>query len=82
MTIDPRWAVALAMLIAFWNFFTSFSGLSDLGINPADLKRVIAWGDLFAGFAGIATGFLAGVPSKDNKTGFFIKGPDKPDQPK
>lgn len=77
MTLDPRWAIGLSLVISFWNFFTSYSGLSDLGIDPVTLKHIVAWGGLIIGFAGIANAMLAGIPSKDNKTGFIFKGPDK-----
>lgn len=82
MTIDPRWAIYLSLAISFWNFFTGYSGLGDLGLDPAELKHVIAWGGLLVGFAGIANAALAGIPSKDNRTGFIIKGPPPPEPPK
>lgn len=79
MTIDPRWAVGLTLFIAILNFLSgATTSFTDLGLSPVDVKHLMAAINLAAGILGIIATVLTGIPSKDNKTGFIVKGPDKP----
>lgn len=82
MTLDPRWAIGLALVIALLNYLTGIGSLlTDLGLPPTTVKAVMAIINIFSGMLATVSAVLAGIPSKDNKTGFIVKGPDKPAQP-
>ncbi len=79
MTIDPRWSIFLSLFLAICGVLAGSSGtLSDLGLDPKQAKAIIAIVTLFMGVGNAVNAVLAGIPSKDNKTGFILKGPDKP----
>lgn len=79
MTLDPRWAIGLTLFIAILNFLSGMgSQFTDLGLDAQHLKALMALISIFAGILGIVNTVLTGIPSKDNKTGFIVKGPDKP----
>lgn len=78
MTIDPRWAIFLTLFITILNFLSGAgSSFTDLGMTPTDVKHVMAAINLGAGILGIIATVLTGLPSKDNQTGFIVKGPPK-----
>jgi len=79
MTLDPRWAIFLTLFIAILNFLSgATSSFTDLGMSPIEVKHLMAAINLTAGILGIIATVLTGIPSKDSKTGFIVKGPDKP----
>lgn len=79
MTIDPRWATFLTLFIAVLNFLTGAgTQFTDLGMSAAQLKATMALITLLAGILGLINTILVGIPSKDNTTGFLVKGPPKP----
>lgn len=81
MTIDPRWSICLSVALAILAFISSSSALLvDTGMDPTTVKHVLAWGALAGGIGNCINAVLTGIPSKDNTTGFIIKGPPPPHQ--
>lgn len=79
MTIDPRWSIFLAIGIALLNYFVGASALLiDAGANAAMVKQWLAVMNLTNGALTTILAVLTGIPSKDNTTGFLVKGPPKP----
>jgi hypothetical protein len=82
MTIDPRWSIGLSLVLAILAFLSGASAtLIDTGMDPATVKHVLAWTTLITGIGNCANAVLTGIPSKDNQTGFIIKGPPPPPAP-
>lgn len=78
MTIDPRWSIGLAVLLAALNYIAGASALlTDAGADPSFVKKLIAVIALTNGLLTSVLAVLTGIPSKDNTTGFLIKGPPK-----
>ena len=78
MTIDPRWSIFLSVALAVLAFLSSSSGLLvDTGMDPVQVKHFLAWSALVNGIGNCVNAVLTGIPSKDNSTGFIIKGPPK-----
>ena len=79
MTIDPRWSICLAAFLALLAYVSSSATLlTDTGLDPMVIKHTLAWITLFSGAGNTVLAVLCGIPSKDNQTGFLIKGPPKP----
>lgn len=82
MTIDPRWSIGLAAFLALLAFISGSSSLlTDAGLDPIIVKHTLAWVTLFMGAGNTVLAVLSGIPSKDNQTGFLIKGPPPPAKP-
>ncbi len=79
MTLDPRYSIILSLLLAGGGFLSGSAALlTDTGLDPTTIKHFLAWDALGTGMGNVVLAVLTGIPSKDNKTGFIIKGPDKP----
>ncbi len=76
MQIDPRWSIALSLILAVLAYVAGASAtLVDTGMDPAHVKIFLAWVTLILGVGNTINAVLTGIPSKDNTTGFIIKGP-------
>ncbi len=76
MQIDPRWSIALSLILAVLAYVAGASAtLVDTGMDPAHVKVLLAWVTLVLGVGNTINAVLTGIPSKDNTTGFIIKGP-------
>lgn len=76
MTIDPRWSIGLSLLIALLGYVAGIgSQLTDAGLDPTAIKHLLAWCGIVTGFLATINAVLTGIPSKDNQTGFLVKGP-------
>jgi hypothetical protein len=79
MTIDPRWSIGLSLLIALLGYAAGIgSQLTDAGLDPTSVKHLLSWIGILSGLLATINAVLTGIPSKDNKTGFLVKGPDRP----
>lgn len=80
MTIDPRWSIFLSLGLAILAFLSGVgSQLTDLGLGPQTVKAILATITIFLGIGNSVNVVLTGIPSKDNRTGFIVKGPTAPD---
>lgn len=78
MTIDPRWSIFLSLSLSCLAFLAGAgSSLTDLGLQPATVKAMLAMITIFLGIGNAVNAVLTGIPSKDNQTGFIVKGPPK-----
>jgi hypothetical protein len=78
MTIDPRWSIFLSAALAILAFLSgATAAFADLGLSPGEVKAVVAADTLLLGIGNCINTVLAGIPSKDNQTGFIVKGPPK-----
>jgi len=78
MTIDPRWSIGLALVIALLGYIAGIGSLlTDAGMHPSTVKVVLAICGIISGMLSTVNAVLAGIPAKDNSTGFIIKGPPK-----
>lgn len=81
MTIDPRYSIILACVISLLGYVVGIGSLlADAGVDPAFTKHLLAWCSIISGALANILAVLTGIPSKDNQTGFIIKGPP-PKQP-
>ncbi len=79
MTLDPRWSIFLSLSLAILAFLSGAgASLTDLGLQPAQVKALLALITLLLGVGNAVLAVLTGIPSKDNTTGFLVKGPPKP----
>ena len=79
MTLDPRWSIILSLILALGGFLTGSAALlADTGLDPLTIKHFLAWDALATGAGNVVLAVLTGIPSKDNQTGFIVKGPPKP----
>ncbi len=78
MTLDPRWSIFLSLGLAILAFMAGAgSSLTDLGLQPSEVKAILAVITIFLGVGNSINAVLSGIPSKDNQTGFIVKGPPK-----
>ena len=78
MTIDPRWSIALAIAIALISYVAGAGALlTQAGADPGTVTKWVAICSLLTGALSTINAVLTGIPSKDNSTGFIIKGPPK-----
>ena len=76
MTLDPRWGIIISFILGALSFLAGAgSTLTDTGLDPVTVKHVLAWITILVGIGNIGLGVVVGIPSKDNRTGFIIKGP-------
>lgn len=75
MTIDPRWSIILSLLLGIVGFIVAIPDWANSGIDPTTVKHLVWWLGVGVGIGNIINAGLAGIPSKDNQTGFLIKGP-------
>ncbi len=79
MTLDPRWSIFLSLSLAILAFLSGAgASLTDLGLQPPQVKALLALITLLLGVGNAVLAVLTGIPSKDNTTGFLVKGPPKP----
>ena len=79
MTLDPRWSIFLSLSLAILAFLSGASAsLGDLGLTPTQTKHILAGITILLGIGNAVNAVLSGIPSKDNQTGFLVKGPPKP----
>ena len=82
MTLDPRWSIFLACFLALLGYFAGAGSLlTDIGFDPGSVKKFLALITLFMGAGNTVLAVLTGIPSKDNQTGFIVKGPPPPPKP-
>ena len=74
-TLDPRFSIFLSIGLAAIGFMVALPDWSGSGIDPATVKHIVWWGGVVGGIGNIINAALAGVPSKNNYTGFIIKAP-------
>ena len=80
MTLDPRWSFWLSIGLGILGFLSGAgSQMTDLGLDPTGVKRVLAAIVLLMGILNVINAVLAAIPSKDKTTGFYL-GP-KPADP-
>ncbi len=78
MTIDPRYSIGLSLALGILGFIASASStLVDTGLDPITIKHALAWVVFALGVGNVINAVLTGIPSKDNQTGFIVKGPPK-----
>lgn len=78
MTIDPRWSIFGSLGLALLAYFVGVGGLlTDAGWDPTMIKHVMAYMTILLGAGNTIVAVLTGIPSKDNTTGFIVKGPPK-----
>lgn len=78
MTLDPRWSIVLSLVLAILGFLAGAgSQFADLGLQPETVKALQALILLILGVGNAVNAVLTGIPSKDNTTGFIVKGPPK-----
>jgi len=78
MTLDPRYSIFLSLGLAVLGYLSGVGALlTDLGMNPTQVKVVMALISLCLGLGNTINAVLTGIPSKDNQTGFIVKGPAK-----
>ncbi len=79
MTLDPRWSIFLSLSLAILAFLAgASSALTDLGLQPAQVKGILSVVTLMLGVGNAVNAVLTGIPSKDSTTGFLVKAPPKP----
>ena len=79
MTIDPRWSICLSLALAILGVLAGgASQFTDLGLDIHTVKAIQASIILLLGVGNAINTVLTGIPSKNNTTGFIVKGPDKP----
>ncbi len=79
MTLDPRWSIGLSITLAVLAFLSGASStLVDTGLDPITVKHLLAWATVILGIGNCVNAVLTGIPSKDNQTGFILKGPPPP----
>ena len=79
MTLDPRWSIFISLFLGILGFLSGATTLiTDAGLDAVTTKHLMAWIGLMMGIGNVVNAVLCGIPSKDNKTGFILKGPDKP----
>lgn len=79
MTIDPRWSIYLSLTLSVLGILAgSSTQFSDLGMSPHTTKAILALVTLLLGIGNAVNAVLTGIPSKDNSTGFLVKGPPPP----
>lgn len=78
MTLDPRWSIALSLIIALLGYAAGIgSQLTDAGLDPNTVKHILSWSGIVSGLLATVNAVLTGIPSKDSTTGFIVKGPSK-----
>ena len=76
MTIDPRWSIFLSLSLAILAFLSGAAAtFADLGLSAAQVKGIVGVDTLLLGIGNSVNAVLTGIPSKNNQTGFLIKGP-------
>lgn len=76
MTLDPRWSIFLSLGLAILAFLAGAgASLTDLGLQPAQVKAMLALITILLGIGNAVNAVLTGIPSKDNQKGFLFKGP-------
>jgi hypothetical protein len=79
MTIDPRWSIFLSLSLSILAFLAGASAqFADLGLTPSTTKAILAVITMALGIGNAVNAVLTGIPSKDNQTGFLVKGPKQP----
>ncbi len=78
MTLDPRWSIFLSLGLAILAFLAGAgSQFTDLGLDPAAVKALLALITLLLGVGNSILAVMSGIPSKDRTTGFLVS-PPKP----
>lgn len=81
MTLDPRWSVFLSLGLAILAFLAGAgSQFTDLGLNPIEVKRILAGITLLIGIGNAVNAVLGAIPSKDRTTGFYLAPKEPPKQ--
>ncbi len=81
MTLDPRWSVFLSLGLAILGVLGgSAAQFTDLGMQPSQVKAILAIITMCLGIGNAINAVLGMVPSKDAKTGFYLA--PKTDAPK
>lgn len=79
MTIDPRWSIFLSLTLAVLGVLAGAgSQLTDLGLDPKQVKAALALITLLMGVGNAVNAVLGAIPSKDARTGFYLAPKDKP----
>jgi hypothetical protein len=79
MTLDPRWSIFLSVGLAVLAYLNGAGALlTDLGMSATQVKVTMALISLVLGLGNTINAVLTGIPSKDNQTGFIVKGPGNP----
>ncbi len=73
MTLDPRWSVFLSLGLAILGVLGgSAAQFTDLGMQPSQVKAILAIITMCLGIGNAINAVLGMVPSKDAKTGFYL----------
>ena len=76
MTIDPRWSFFLSLVLAICGVVAGASGaLTDLGLDPKQVKAILAIVTLLMGAGNAINAVLAAIPSASGQTKGFYLGP-------
>lgn len=79
MTVDPRWSIYLGLFLSILGYLAGVGALlTDAGLEAHTVKVVMAIIMIIFGIGNSVNSFLAGIPSKNNTTGFIVKGPPPP----
>lgn len=81
MTLDPRWSVFLSLGLAILAFLAGAgSQFTDLGLDPATVKKILAATTLLIGVGNAVNAVLGAIPSASTpeaKKSFYL-GPKAP----
>ena len=83
MTIDPRYSVWLSLVLAILAFLSGASAqFSDLGLEPHQVKAILAGITLLLGLGNAVNAVLGAMPSEstpDAMKKFYLGPKEKPD---
>jgi hypothetical protein len=83
VTLDPRWSIFLSLGLAILGVLGgSAAQFTDLGMQPAQVKALLAIITMFLGIGNAVNAVLGMVPSPTGQTKGFYLGPAKADPPK
>jgi hypothetical protein len=73
VTLDPRWSIFLSLFLAILGVLGgSAAQLSDLGMDPHQVKAILALITLGLGIGNAVNAVLGMLPGKPNSPGFYL----------
>jgi uncharacterized membrane protein len=80
VTLDPRWSIFLSLFLAILGVLGgSAAQFTDLGMDPHQVKAVLAIITMCLGIGNAINAVLGMVPSAVGQTKGFYLGPKQPD---
>lgn len=82
MTLDPRWSIFLSLFLAILGVLGgSAAQFTDLGLQPTQVKAILAIITMCLGIGNAINAVLGMVPSASGQSKGFWLGPSKPADP-